>query len=623
MAWMQKLTDTYERCKGIIPAEGEPALEPIAHSTQNAHVEVVIDGDGHFIGAKSLDAVPTLIPMTEDSASRSGKEPAPHPLCDKLKYCAGDYVPPSGKPSLHAAYLAQLADWAASEHSHPKVRAVHACVVRGTLLADLARTGALESRTSRTKTLETEELVVRWRVEIPGTVESATWEDKDLIESWIAHYCGQTAKRGLCCIRGEEGRLSDKHPKYIRRPGDGAKLISSNDKDGFTYRGRFEKPEQAVTIGFDASQKAHSALRWLIRRQGTHVGGQTVVAWAVSGEPIPDPVSDTLALCGVTVEGETQGDDPGDVGQTDSLLLGKAMRGYRAKLDPADDVVVMALEAATPGRMAIGFYRELKGSAFLDRIEMWHRRYCWHQTLGWRDGPAGKKVPRRFVGAPAPKHITEIAFGRALQDTLLGATVQRLLPCIVDGRPVPEDLLRAAIRRTCARNGLGDLEFETCLGVTCALFRGTHHERKYAMALEEDRTTRDYLFGRLLAVAERIEEAALHVATEKARDTAAAKLMQRFAERPASTWKMIELALPPYRSRLRANRPDTLVHLDKVLDTIMVVLPPEDFVDRPLGGEFLLGYHCQRHALFQKVNKDPQPADTQPSAPVLTEGSPS
>jgi CRISPR-associated protein Csd1 len=346
-----------------------------------------------------------------------------------------------------------------------------------------------------------------------------------------------------------------------------------------------------------------------------------VVAWAVSGEPIPDPVSDTLALCGVTVEGETQGDDQGDVGQTDSLLLGKAMRGYRAKLDPAADVVVMALEAATPGRMAIGFYRELKGSAFLDRIEMWHRRYCWHQTLGWRDGPADKKVPRRFVGAPAPKHIAEIAFGRALQDEVQGATVQRLLPCIVDGRPVPEDLLRSAIRRTCARNSLGDLEFEACLGVTCALFRGTHHEKDYAMALEEDRTTRDYLFGRLLAVAEHIEEAALRVAKEKDRDTAAAKLMQRFAERPASTWKLIELALPPYRSRLRANQPGTLVHLDKVLDAIMVVLPPEDFVDRPLGGEFLLGYHCQRHALFQKVNKDPQPADTQPSAPVLTEGS--
>jgi len=73
------------------------------------------------------------------------------------------------------------------------------------------------------------------------------------------------------------------------------------------------------------------------------------------------------------------------------------------------------------------------------------------------------------------------------------------------------------------------------------------------MTLETDRTSRDYLYGRLLAIAEHIEGRALYVGGET-RDTTAAKLMQRFADRPASTWRTIELALTPSKSRLRAKR---------------------------------------------------------------------
>ena len=42
--------------------------------------------------------------------------------------------------------------------------------------------------------------------------------------------------------------------------------------------------------------------------------------------------------------------------------------------------------------------------------------------------------------------------------------------------------------------------------------------REYKMALEEKRTTRDYLYGRLLAIAEKIEETALYVGGEEQAD---------------------------------------------------------------------------------------------------------
>lgn len=126
------------------------------------------------------------------------------------------------------------------------------------------------------------------------------------------------------------------------------------------------------------------------------------------------------------------------------------------------------------------------------------------------------------------------------------------------------------------------------------------------MALETERTTRDYLYGRLLALADHIESRALHVGGES-RDTTAAKLMQRFAQRPASTWRTIELALAPAKSRLRAKRGGFMHEMEKLHDQIVCAFQGNDFInDSPLSGEFLLGYHCQREAL------KPPPKPTEP-----------
>ena len=122
------------------------------------------------------------------------------------------------------------------------------------------------------------------------------------------------------------------------------------------------------------------------------------------------------------------------------------------------------------------------------------------------------------------------------------------------------------------------------------------------MALEQDRTSREYLYGRLLAVAENIESFALTKA-EKNRDTTAARLMQRFSDRPYSTWRNIELALTPYKSRLRSSEKTAgfLFRREQLMDEILCFFQGDDFTsDQPLAGEFLLGYHCQRQALRLK-----------------------
>ena len=344
-------------------------------------------------------------------------------------------------------------------------------------------------------------------------------------------------------LSAQKVRIAKGHHRFLRTSDDGAKLISSNDSKGFTFRGRFtdgkdDSGKQACTVGYVESQKAHNALRWLIRRQGYHkVEDEFVrcfVAWAVSCKPIPDPCANSWDFLGDEFQiNDTSASQTGDVGQSFALRFNKKLAGYKASITDTEDIVVMGLDSATPGRMAITFYRELTGSEFLERIEKWHSDFAWFQNYG-KDKDDKKKMIL-FEGAPAPKDIAWCAYGSKVEGKngikLLNATVERLLPSIIDGRPVPRDLVEQCVRRASNRVGLEPWEFEKCLGIACSLYKGFYNERGYSMALEEERSSRDYLYGRLLAVAEKIESMALYFANEN-RETTAARLMQRFADRP-------------------------------------------------------------------------------------------
>ena len=137
------------------------------------------------------------------------------------------------------------------------------------------------------------------------------------------------------------------------------------------------------------------------------------------------------------------------------------------------------------------------------------------------------------------------------------------------------------------------------------------------MSLELERKSRDYLYGRLLAIADSIEGYALSSTDEgKRRETTAGRLMQRFADRPFSTWRTIELALKPYEARMQAGSDKsiaTLIKRRKLLDDVMSSLDSlgDRTSDTPLSGEFLLGYHSQRKDFWPSADADKKTAETE------------
>lgn len=637
MNWLQALYDTYNANSHLVGRifenDKDTPLLPIYHTTQNAHIEVAINGNGEFLRASVVPKpdLRTIIPCTEQSGgSRTGTKPINHPLSDKLQYVAGDFVKYGGvvtrgfsqRPEEpYEMYLNDLKKWAESDYTHPKIRAIYQYVCKGCLIEDLVSSKVLyvdENQKLINKwegkekppiyevlgDRRVDKSVVRWIVEIPGDLEPATWKDTSLYQSWISYMETTVKKTGFCFVTGKETKLATSHPAKIRHDADSAKLISSNDTSGFTFRGRFLAADQAVGVSLEVTQKAHAVLQWLVRRQGFQFGDLAIVCWTPKGERIPDPWADTATLLGyipVVENDDSEVDSSAYVGEALAHRLNAKILGYKKVLDVNSHVLVMALDSASPGRMSIAFYRHLAGSEFLDRIEHWHRTCIWtHRFKSPLWNVSGKAKVIEYEGAPSLYDIVDAVYGSGADAKVRQKLLQRLLPCVIDGKAIPLDIVNNAVKRATKRVALDPNEWEKTLTIACAVYNKAYEKEGYTVALEENRTTRDYLYGRLLALAENIEEWALSEAGES-RPTNAARMMQRFADRPYSTWRMLELALAPYKMRLGGK----VKAREMIIQEVMDLFNPDDFTsDKPLSGEFLLGYHCQKRALYVKQKKE-------------------
>ena len=171
----------------------------------------------------------------------------------------------------------------------------------------------------------------------------------------------------LCAVPGKRERLVlsyrkyggyflSSFPKKIRNEGDGAKLISSNDSQNFTYRGRFVSKEEAFAVGNETSQKIHNALKWIIRKQGTFFDTLAVVTWESNRLCMPRWNVDTEMITSEYAwdEKNLKKETISDGKQVYKLKkFYKALRGYGKKVDNTSAMILLGFDAATPGRLSM------------------------------------------------------------------------------------------------------------------------------------------------------------------------------------------------------------------------------------------------------------------------------
>lgn len=642
----------YKRIKKNGKDEEIPyVLLPPFHTTVTAQIQVTLSAEGEFLGASKVENEDklTIIPVTEKSGSRTAGK-APHPLCDNLRYLAGDYgqyvQDKKGNIEIyHELYMEELGKWHLSPFSHEKIDAVWNYLKKGTLIQDLLKekilvqneAGYLEDKV-KIEGVAQNMAFVRFIVRGKNGIKSGLtcdecWKDSSLWNCFIQYYRSMEGKKELDYLTGEMQTISYLHSKKIRNEGDGAKLISSNDESNFTFRGRFTTKEQAFAIGNETSQKMHNALKWIIRKQGRSFDTLTMVTWESDMKEMPLWDMDTEAISSAVATNtalETSEEDLQALFQDNipegwqeeqeeaSVFDGNpiaarqfysALEGYRKQVENTSRMILMAFDAATTGRLSMAEFKMMETTRYLDNIRKWHEQCGWIQWK-YKDGHR-----KSYYGVPGVWDIADILYGLESNGRitivdkngkrLYAELSRRLLPCIWDNRNIPYDLVMTAVNRASMPQAYKErYNWERVLTLACSFVKKNRYEREkeeWNVALDKECKNRNYLYGRLLAVADRIEYRTFEKDKDASRVTNAKRYMSTFSQRPFDTWKVIEENLQPYLNKLSiAERR----YYENLVDSICELFDVDAFQDNgKLDGLYLLGFHSQSFDLKYNKNK--------------------
>ena len=566
MGWLDRCYQTYEKNLSQVGKPSAslrfgwdaPMLLPVAHTTQKVNVEVSLSPSGTFLSARVLrsDKMTTVIPCTEESSARTSG-PVPHPLADKLQYVAGDYAAYGGaKKPMWTEYLTQLQAWCGSPFGMDAIRAVLAYLKQGRLIRDLVSCNILFADGAG-------RLLKKWtgaKEDMPPIFQSVTGGDQS--EAFVRFQVGGDDLSA-------DPAVWDCYTRYY---------LSTLENTGVCYVQGREMPVSLLSP-------------YKIRNAGDR-------AKLISSNDSTNFTFDAAADLPSTREGF-------------AAAFNKAIQGYRHALPEHSQVSVMVLDSATPGRLSIRYYRELQGYRLMDHIADWHTFFGWelrYRKLQTRENGKKLPIPLVFVGAPAPIDIAAAAYGAKADEKLRQQTVERLLPCITEGKPFPRDIMLAAARRASNGIALEPWEASKTRSIACALVRGYHHrnlKEEYTMALDETCSDRSYLFGHILACAEQLEQyAAYNTSGDRAsRPTNALRYEVAFTQHPAKTLALLRKQLEPYLERLIKARKST--YASDLMLQIIARIPADQFNDQPLTELYLLGYACQRAEFFKKADAVP------------------
>ncbi|WP_240542193.1 type I-C CRISPR-associated protein Cas8c/Csd1 [Bifidobacterium sp. CP2] len=637
MSLWSSLLQTYDEIKditGIVPinSDGAPdaikALLPAFHMTMKSQLCVTINQHGELKDIKKDDkAFDIIIPCTEQSASRSSTNAPPHPLCDKLKYIDSKY-----DEVKYRQYMNQLAEW---KGGNVKLNAIYLYLAEHSVIDD-ARAQEVEIHENKDKNLGVR-FIVWGKDHVPEI-----WMDSEIQTLWIQHEEPRGLCSGVDMLGEDLRKASYKFPKNIVGINGNAKLISSDDEKNFTFRGRFIDRYEALSIDALTSQKVHTTLRWLVNNNGTLTDTQDIVVWAIDRQPTEqivdysgnsyDVYEDLLNCCyaddepkdDALTDGEKLSDAHSRAAVNYAERFSKLLRGYggRRALDAIEEhgrrVAVLILDAATTGRLGVTFYRELAEDEYIENVIRWHEDSAWNLTLqlstdgdcsGVREGkgnPVSDPKTISYVGAPSFEDIINCVYDSddCSKDgyTKFGKRVKKkLVECMFGNNCLPQSLLHAAFRRVIRPQSYTDgkdyRENETTwrrdFEVACSMWRKHFIEqerRRFPEAernpmslleLDNNRRDRDYLYGRLLALADNFEYRVLLNQRKRSgassRATNAIRLMNSFSTKPFVTWGNLWSQLQPYLKNAYTQSPSVAKGFQDDVDCVINAFKPGDF----------------------------------------------
>ena len=413
---------------------------------------------------------------------------------------------------------------------------------------------------------------------------------------WLNHLAEQDGAKGLCLVTGEHAAIARLHPSVKGVAGaqsSGASMVSF-DKDAFRSFGK-ERGANAPVSERAAFAYTASLNRLLERdsRRRIQIGDATTVFWA---EAAGDDARAAAAedLFSLMVEPPTDAEETVKVADKLAAIAdGRPLVQVDPEVDKNTRFCVLGL-APNAARVSIRFwYRNTIGE--LARCISEHWRDLHLEPTPWRTPPAAWRLLKETAAQGKAQNIPP---------TLAGA----LMRAILGGGRYPRSLLAAVIGRMRTDKNVTGLRAAICKACLARDHRLGKREEDVSVGLDREEANPAYRLGRLFAVYESVQRAALGRgvnATIKDRYFGAASAT------PASVFPLLERNSASHLASLRKGEKRGLAHwfdgeIDEILAGMDTAFPRSLRLEDQ--GRFAIGYHHQRETR-RKVDSEDDASD--------------
>lgn len=641
MSILTNLLKTYEYCQenNLVDnySENDTVLLPIYHQNIKAQnmnlLEVTLDENGNVLQTKFPQDKTYIFPVTEDSVARSSNV-APHPIEDKMQYCINEIADPAKYDSYLMEfdgfynYLKQgnAKDFMSSIRLFITNKNSYDNLLETISLPELVKLdgGKIEykARNGRIKKYNFGDTFICFKVR-----NSKTGEYRDVNNFYDLHHSFinyiddiSRGKSGQCNISGDNQILTEKHRGLLGT----AKIISSNNAE--TYLGRFRTESDIIRIGRKTSEKIHLMMKYLLENKNSCKSlaeNLFLVNWFlddVKNESGFNLTNNETWSGEVDLE-ETENTfyEPTKLSvSNDNAKIGDAFSKGSNKLSPKSNYYLMLIDRISKGRISIKHNREMTKSQLIDSLESWQKKYVWERY---------DNINKKYI-CIVPNFYSMLisAYGTERDKKLVldnknfkKDQYQNLILSMLDNKSVPMNIKKAlskSIRnRHCYNN-----QWNFVLGTALAVL--SEGRKEFISMRPQEEQTRSFLFGRLLAIYEKIELDVLSRnikiqnpsnedgLSAKIRTTNASRLWNTYVNKPDSTVVTLEQRTKVYANKLMSSEKQfgSYVKAEKAKEEITKLFEEKGFwavkKNTPLDDDFIFGYYSQKKDLYSRKNEE-------------------
>ncbi len=416
-------------------------------------------------------------------------------------------------------------------------------------------------------------------------------------EIWRARLNSIGGERKVCLVTGKTAPATRLHPKIKGVRGAqsfGASIVSFNENAFESFN---RKQGGNAPVSEAAAFAYTTALNIMLApnsRQAVRIGDMSTVFWAEAADGDAAAVA-AEEIAGLMLDPPTDADESAEVADVlEGIAKGRPLEEVRPDVVKGTRFFVLGL-APNASRLSVRFWHE-------DTIGSLAGRVAEH----WRDL---RIEPRPWKTAPSVWRLLLETAAHGKSENIPPVLGGQLMRAILTGGRYPHSLFAAVIGRIRADkdiNGRRAAILKACLSRN---FRLGSEEEDISMSLDREDKNPAYLLGRLFAVYENIQKAAMGRglnATIKDRYFGAASAT------PASVFPLLERSSAPHLALLRKSGSGGLAHwfdteIDAILGLLSAAFPRSLRLEDQ--GRFAIGYHHQRGARRSSSNTENQTED--------------